>query len=190
MTRKDGTQIHHQAHLKAERCKDAGLRDEVKNALSRDYNATTSMEEGPDTTTEDTILARNSPRPTAARSRCCADRPPRSSRYHRRACGSGKSSRWYTGARYFQGVNWKESGSTRLREREGPQRRGEGHLRIDETPKIADRVSQVHTCHHSKEEGKKAGTSAYTIANDYKVMVWSNLVPSARRTCTLVVGFV
>jgi hypothetical protein len=87
-------------------------------------------------------------------------------------------------------VNWKESGSARLREREGPQRRGEGHLRIDETSKIADRVSQVHTRHHSKEEGKKAGTSAYTTANGHKATVRSNLVPSARRTCTLVVGFV
>ena len=30
MTCKDGTQIHYQAHLKAVRRKDAGLRDEVK----------------------------------------------------------------------------------------------------------------------------------------------------------------
>jgi len=95
------------------------------------------------------------------------------------------------GRALFSGRELGEKGevASACRESES-QRRGKekDHPRIDETSKIANCVSQIHPGYHSRESRRVFKLVVRRIASHNKER--SNLVPSARRTCTLVVGFV
>lgn len=83
-------------------------------------------------------------------------------------------------ARVVLRTRTRKQSKVNLKHQGEPQ--GESHSRVDEISKIAHRMSQIYPGYHPSRPDH---VNKNAIGEES-----SNLVPSARRTCTLVVGFV